>query len=103
MKKFSCPHCGKATISLWQKWKISPLSDTRCEACGSKLSTRYAWGLFALSPMIVGSPLLLALNVVASERGQWLVLAGAFITSMLLLTFAVPIVATNDSSEEQRT
>jgi DNA-directed RNA polymerase subunit RPC12/RpoP len=102
MKKFSCPHCKKSTISLWQKWKISPLSDSRCEACGSKLSTRYAWEIFARSPIIL-SCLLLAFRVVSSDWGSFVVLFGvAFIVMLLIQTFVVPIVATNNSSEAQR-
>jgi DNA-directed RNA polymerase subunit RPC12/RpoP len=103
MKKFACPHCKKATISLWQKVRISPFADIRCEACGSKLTTRYSWVFLAGSPLIVGYPLLSILNVVTSERGTWLLLAGTSILSILLATFVMPIFAANDSSEEQHT
>ncbi len=105
MKKFACPHCKKATISLWQKVRISPFADIRCETCGSKLSLRhaYVWSFFVNSPMFVGLPLLSILNVVTSERGQWLLLVGAFAMSLLLATFAVPISAADGDGEEQRT
>jgi hypothetical protein len=102
MKKFACPHCKKATISLWQKWKLSPVSDSYCESCGSKLSTRYSWEIFARSPLMV-SCLLLGFRVVSPDWGRFLLLFGvAFIVSFLLSTFVVPINATDNSSESQR-
>ncbi len=103
MKKFVCPHCKNATISLWQKVRISPLSDIRCEACGSQLTIRYVAGVFAASPLFVGYPLLSILKVVTTEREQWLLLVVTFVISLFLVTFAVPIIASKRARVERQT
>jgi hypothetical protein len=101
MKKFTCPHCKKESISIWQKCFVGSISFTSCHECGADLSTPVLWNIVSLSPMIV----LMVLNrpslVPLSEQTTWIAFGITTLFAMALHTFVSPIVARTGNVEER--
>ena len=41
---FVCPHCAESGVTVWGKFRASPISPTTCVSCG-KSSTTYGFAL----------------------------------------------------------
>lgn len=90
MKTFTCPHCHKDSISIWQKACIGVRSMSSCDECGARLSTPVLWGLLSVSP-IFGLILVDWLSV-DLRNNPWLDV-GVIGLVIVLQLFVVPVVA----------
>jgi len=50
-KKLSCPSCGALSIPAFRKFRIGPLTYTRCTACNAKISVPW-FAVFAGLPFV---------------------------------------------------
>ncbi len=100
MKKFTCPHCHKDSISIWQKASIGVRSTSACDECGAHLSTPIWWGLLGVSP-IFGLTVITWLSVDFLNT-PWLSV-GAIGLVIALQLFVLPVIATPTKITSQKT
>lgn len=50
-KKLSCPSCGALSIPAFRKFRIGPLTYTRCPSCNAKISVPWL-ALLAVMPFV---------------------------------------------------
>lgn len=45
MKRYPCPHCGRATIPLWRRFCLGPAWPTVCSDCGRRVGVPW-WSMW---------------------------------------------------------
>jgi hypothetical protein len=45
MKRYPCPHCGRATIPLWRRLCLGPAWPTICSDCGRRVGVPW-WSVW---------------------------------------------------------
>src|SRR5262245_13865924 len=53
MKNFSCPHCGKPTISFWRRQIIGPTAPVECSNCTALIATTWTNYLWPIVPFVI--------------------------------------------------
>jgi hypothetical protein len=99
MYKFTCPHCHKHSISIWQKLTLGVRSMSDCNECGARLSTPFVWALLSASP-IFALVLLNRLGIVP-RNNPWLDVCMVVLIPLLLHLLVTPIVAKTGNVEER--
>ena len=84
----TCPHCGRAAMTLWQKSALGPGRAVACASCGRRVASHPVAILTAVPAFMGGYALLKAESL---PMGTAAVVAGVLAMAMLQ-TFAVPLV-----------
>lgn len=84
----TCPHCGRAAMTLVQKSALGPGRIVRCRSCGKPV-TAHALGMLSAVPAFLGGYHALHSDTVLT--GGAAVVAGV-VAMALIQIFAVPLV-----------
>ncbi len=98
MKIFTCPHCHKKSISIWQKLFLSPFSMNECAACGARLSFSFLSRLICILPIVTLTIISRLDNAWKNDPRLSFVVIGL---GFMLYLFLAPLVAKPVDAEEK--
>lgn len=86
-----CPHCGKKTISIWEKMFLNPRYNYKCKECGKYINIPY----YTIIIFGIISLVIIYLVLVLLKK-EWdfliLILIPLVIIYKLIVLFYVPII-----------
>lgn len=93
---FKCPHCGKKTISGWEKLGLGFFKNVTCGECGAKLKVPFQ--LFYLLPILATLSLALRLLDISAI---WFLIYSIAITIIMVFVYLkyIPLVPRIDNQE----
>lgn len=80
MHKYTCPHCGRSTISWLRKMFLGPALPATCSSCNKKVGVPY-------TAMLAGIPLFVCF-IFPFSPFLWLL---GFVVTAVIWTFWVPL------------
>jgi rRNA maturation protein Nop10 len=89
--RFKCPHCGKETISVYDKLRFNPRVKIKCQECGGYVNIPFYVSLIDITVM-----LLVVFGMKGALKIEWIfviiALVSYLVISTLIVVFYVPIV-----------
>ena len=98
MKIFTCPHCHKKSISIWQKLFLGARSMSECDACGASLSVSFLSVMMCMTPVAALAIICRLDTVWKNDPNLSYVLIGL---GFILCIFVAPVITKPANAEEK--